>query len=357
MSRAHGRLVESIAEWWQPLDALPRTLIHNDFSPRNMALRQDGAGLRLCAYDWELAAFGPPQRDLAEFLCFVLPPNVDLGDRGTSRRSARRSLEAATGQSISEELWRLGFAAALADLLIDKLAFYVMVHRVRPQRFLPRVMRSWRRLYDIFSPGPRSMSAPMDDFHASNLLTYVGLAAALAAVAMAVERGSFAGAGALIAVAALADTFDGRFARRFPRTERQRQVGAQLDSLVDAIVFGLAPIVVASALPGRSGGMAGAAWWAAAFCYVLRDGDEAELLHRRAGRLAVRRCSHAGRCVDLVHLPALAHRVVGRAVRLVACAVAMVAPVEIPRPRGAALACFALWAVSLVALHGVHLLR
>jgi hypothetical protein len=38
-------------------------------------------------------------------------------------------------------------------------------------------------------------------------------------------------------------------------------------------------------------------------------------------------------------------------------AVAMIAPVIIPRPRGVALACFALWAVSLVALHAVRLLR
>ena len=151
VSRTHARLVESIAEWWQPLDELPRALLHNDFSPRNVTLRKEPGGLRLCAYDWELATFGPPQRDLAEFLCFVYPPNVgsDVAERQVDQH--RRSLEAATGRSISADLWRLGFAAALADLLIDKLAFYAMVSRVRPQHFLPRVMRTWRRLYDIFS--------------------------------------------------------------------------------------------------------------------------------------------------------------------------------------------------------------
>jgi hypothetical protein len=96
-------------------------------------------------------ALGPPQRDLAEFLCFVYPPNVgsDVAERQVDQH--RRSLEAATGRSIAADLWRLGFAAALADLLIDKLAFYAMVSRVRPQHFLPRVMRTWRRLYGIFS--------------------------------------------------------------------------------------------------------------------------------------------------------------------------------------------------------------
>ena len=151
VSRTHSLLVESIDEWWPPLNDVPRTLLHNDFSPRNVALRQDPGGLRLCAYDWELATFGPPQRDLAEFLCFVFAPNV--GSEVAERRvdQHRRVLEAATGRSISETLWRPGFTAALADVLIDKLAFYAMVNRVRPQRFLPRVMRTWRRLYDIFS--------------------------------------------------------------------------------------------------------------------------------------------------------------------------------------------------------------
>lgn len=151
VSRTHRRLVESIAEWWQPLSNLPRALLHNDFSPRNMALRQDPKGLRLCAYDWELAAFGPPQRDLAEFLCFVLAPNVSSQVVELRVDQHRRLLETATGRSISEDLWRLGFSGALADLLIDKLAFYTMVNRVRPQRFLPRVMRTWRRLYEISS--------------------------------------------------------------------------------------------------------------------------------------------------------------------------------------------------------------
>jgi CDP-diacylglycerol---serine O-phosphatidyltransferase len=201
------------------------------------------------------------------------------------------------------------------------------------------------------------MSAPIEDVHASNLLTYVALAAALAAVAMAVQRSSFAGAGALLAVAALADTFDGRFARRFPRTERQREVGAQLDSLVDAMAFGLAPIVVASALPGRSGGMAGLTWWAAAFCYVLAT--VTRLSFYNVEQDESRFVGVPTPAIALIWSTCLLWPVAWWAVPFVssACAVAMVAPVIIPRPRGAARACFTLWAVSLVALHAVRMLR
>ncbi|MGH9146197.1 MAG: thioester reductase domain-containing protein, partial [Vicinamibacterales bacterium] len=69
--RTHHQLVNSVGDWWRALEQQPATLIHNDFSPRNLALRHDACGFRLCAYDWELATLGPPQRDLAEFLCFV----------------------------------------------------------------------------------------------------------------------------------------------------------------------------------------------------------------------------------------------------------------------------------------------
>src|SRR5262249_6148927 len=71
---AHTSCVDDIALWSRELDAAPRTLIHNDFNPRNIAIRRREGRLSLCAFDWELATIGAPQRDVAEFLCFVLQP-------------------------------------------------------------------------------------------------------------------------------------------------------------------------------------------------------------------------------------------------------------------------------------------
>ena len=62
----------------------------------------------------------------------------------------RHALEIETGAAIDPALWRAGFAAALYELLIDRLAVYALVHRVRPQPFLPRVVRTWLRLYGFF---------------------------------------------------------------------------------------------------------------------------------------------------------------------------------------------------------------
>ena len=61
-------LIATLPEWWPRLESLPRTLIHNDLNPRNVAFRRDQSGLRFVAYDWELATLGLPQHDLAELL-------------------------------------------------------------------------------------------------------------------------------------------------------------------------------------------------------------------------------------------------------------------------------------------------
>ena len=83
-------------------------------------------------------------------------------------------------------------------------------------------------------------ASPLRCFHPGNLLTYASLLAALGAIACSGQR-SPGLAGALIAVAVILDTFDGRFARLFARDEDQRAIGGQLDSLVDAVSFGVAP--------------------------------------------------------------------------------------------------------------------
>ena len=41
------------------------------------------------------------------------------------------------------------FASSLCELLIDRLAVYALVHRVKPQPFLPRVLRTWSMLFGM----------------------------------------------------------------------------------------------------------------------------------------------------------------------------------------------------------------
>jgi thioester reductase-like protein len=146
LAARHAALVETIDRWAPSLEASASTLIHHDFNPRNAAIRTDGTGPALVAYDWELATTGLPQRDLAEFLCFALPHDAAAGRVAELVEGYRRLLEHASARSWPREAWHDGFRAALALLLVDRLAFYAMIARVRPQTFLPGVLRTWRRL-------------------------------------------------------------------------------------------------------------------------------------------------------------------------------------------------------------------
>jgi len=51
---------------------LKKTVIHNDFNPRNITIKKDGTPI---IYDWELAMIDFPHRDIIELLSFVLPEN------------------------------------------------------------------------------------------------------------------------------------------------------------------------------------------------------------------------------------------------------------------------------------------
>lgn len=191
-------------------------------------------------------------------------------------------------------------------------------------------------------------ASPLVVFHRSNALTYLSLLSAVGAVAGAVH-GSAAAAGALIAFAVVADTFDGRFARLFARTPVQRALGTQLDSLSDAIAFGAAPCVCIALLAERGPGVA---WWLAfaAFstCAITR--------------LAFYNVTHEER-KGFVGLPVPLAALVWSSVLLAepgiaistavlgTMAAAMVLPLRLPRPSGAGLALFALWPTLVIAAH------
>ena len=197
--------------------------------------------------------------------------------------------------------------------------------------------------------------SPLIVFHPSNALTYLSLLSAVGAMAGAL-RGSAATAGALIAIAVIADTFDGMFARLFARTVQQRAIGTQLDSLSDAIAFGAAPCVCLAALAQRDAASIGIAWWFAfgAFstCAITR--------------LAFYNVSHEAN-EGFVGLPVPVAALIWSSLLLldpglgisagvlVATAAAMVLPVPIPRPHGAGLVVFAAWPALVIVGHAVRL--
>jgi CDP-diacylglycerol--serine O-phosphatidyltransferase len=200
-----------------------------------------------------------------------------------------------------------------------------------------------------------AMTAPAAAIRLRNGLTYAGLGLGLAAMAAA-GRGHLPAAGALIALAVIADTFDGRFARRFSRHDdgQESAIGAELDSLCDACTFGVAPVVCTlfSATRGATDITGAAAMWIAGSLYVAAA----------VTRLAFYNATHLT-IPGFIGLPVpvaalvwssvlcMTQQPLALTVVLVTAACAMVAPWRIGRPTGAGLALFVLWPVLVGFLH------
>jgi CDP-diacylglycerol--serine O-phosphatidyltransferase len=165
--------------------------------------------------------------------------------------------------------------------------------------------------------------------------------------------GNRSAAGALIAMSVVADTFDGRFAGLFRRTAMQRLVGVQLDSLSDAIAFGIAPAVCMAAFRVDWRGPApGGVFWLAVFVYAACA----------ITRLAFYNVAHE-QTEGFVGLPvpvaalilatalAFAPGIATSVALFIATAAFMVLPLPIPRPRGIGLAAFTCWPLLLIAWH------
>ena len=190
-------------------------------------------------------------------------------------------------------------------------------------------------------------ASPLAVFDARNLLTYVSLLCGVAAIASAVA-GRAGASGALLAAAVVFDTFDGRFARLFARTEIQRAVGAQLDSLSDAIAFGMAPAACVALLFRE----VGPGWWLAAFAYAACA----------VTRLAFYNVTHDQQegfvglpvpVAALIWASALLLQPTATVLTAIAglTAVAMVLPLRFPRPRGVGFAAFVCWPLVVIAAH------
>lgn len=145
------KVIYTMPEWYAEIDSMPKTLIHNDFNPRNICFRRTESGPRLCAYDWELATINLPQHDLAEFLTMTLQPDVTAEQVGRYVEMHRVALEKFTGATLDPAQWRRGYELCLMDLLSNRIPMYVMGHTFRHYAFMDRVVPTFDRLLRIES--------------------------------------------------------------------------------------------------------------------------------------------------------------------------------------------------------------
>lgn len=152
--RRQQRALLRIRDMLAGLAVQPHTLVHGDFNPRNLVLRATDRGPQLCVFDWELAAYAAPQRDLVEFLCYALDPAAPREEIERHVEFARLQFERSAAIEVDPALWCSGVRSAVGEFAVRRLPMYFMAHRFRPQQFLRRVWRTWWRLASLLGDEP-----------------------------------------------------------------------------------------------------------------------------------------------------------------------------------------------------------
>ena len=124
---------------------LPKTIIHNDFNSRNIAIMKDGHPL---IYDWELAVVNYPHRDIVEFLCFVLQDQFKFDD---AHAYLKHHFDQNKENGISWKSWRTGYTYAIKEFLITRISFYIVGGILIKYDFADRVFKNGFRLLDMLN--------------------------------------------------------------------------------------------------------------------------------------------------------------------------------------------------------------
>lgn len=116
-----------------------KTVIHNDFNPRNVLIRN---GSIPCIYDWELAVFDFPQRDILEFLSFVLPEDFDNQTfwNHIHRHFDKMQSTIASTQKLTWNAYLKASMIALKTYICCRVSFYEVSGIVAKYDFSQRIL-------------------------------------------------------------------------------------------------------------------------------------------------------------------------------------------------------------------------
>ncbi|WP_430409917.1 phosphotransferase [Kordia sp.] len=111
-----------------------KTIIHNDFNSRNIAIKNNGFPI---IYDWELAVIDVPHRDIIEFLSFVLLPNFTRDELYFYLKAHYQLYD-----STNWDAWLKAYQYSLKVYIITRLSFYEVSGILIPYDFSKRVLHT-----------------------------------------------------------------------------------------------------------------------------------------------------------------------------------------------------------------------
>jgi hydroxymethylglutaryl-CoA reductase (NADPH) len=117
----------------------PMTLIHNDFNPRNLCLRNYEGEMKIVLYDWELACFHNPQRDLIEFLVYTLKSDSPKEEYDKYTGSYVKMLEEYTGRKFSRNQFLNVLYTNALYMAVVRFNLYLLANNILKFDFMERI--------------------------------------------------------------------------------------------------------------------------------------------------------------------------------------------------------------------------
>lgn len=131
---------------WIELEEIPKSVVHNDFNPRNIFFKNDSNSVKsICVYDWELATVHFPVYDLVEFLSFTASTLNDQ-DLAACFTTFQYQLSEKVNIYRDDSIFRATLLCSVYDFGLHRLGMYMMAHSVGPYPFIPHVIKNYERI-------------------------------------------------------------------------------------------------------------------------------------------------------------------------------------------------------------------
>ena len=138
----HQKLAYFLDNFDRHLDTMNgyhKTLIHNDCNARNIGVREEGEKARLILFDWELAAYHNPQRDLIELLASVLPASASKAEFITWVDYYLQALSRETQTTFDRELFLKVLEINAYECALIRLNLYLLVHNIMKLEYIDQL--------------------------------------------------------------------------------------------------------------------------------------------------------------------------------------------------------------------------
>lgn len=139
------QLIEDLPTWAMKMDDYPKTLVHNDFMPKNIGMRLNDKHYQCYIYNWEIAKIHLPQRDLVELLVYTLPEKFSKETLLTPIDHHRKTLEKKSNQKLSQYEWLLGYRYTLYDYMLQRVSLSIPLEKIEPKN-ISKIMRTVQQM-------------------------------------------------------------------------------------------------------------------------------------------------------------------------------------------------------------------